>query len=98
MLPRMNRHVLLRRITQGDVKSIAFQDLHQLVLGLGFETARTRGSDHIYVHGRTGAFLTSRRSEARQRPTSELWIEAARERGREIPRPRYRPAIYQVSA
>ena len=24
------------------------------------------------------------------------WLEAARENGREIPQPRYRPAIYQV--
>jgi predicted RNase H-like HicB family nuclease len=27
----------------------------------------------------------------------ELWIETARELGKPIPRPRYRPAIYQVS-
>lgn len=26
----------------------------------------------------------------------EGWLEAARENGRPIPRPRYRPAIYQV--
>jgi predicted RNase H-like HicB family nuclease len=28
----------------------------------------------------------------------ELWLESARENGRSIPAPRYRPAIYQVSA
>ena len=27
-----------------------------------------------------------------------LWLEAARESGKPIPEPRYRPAIYQVSA
>jgi predicted RNase H-like HicB family nuclease len=27
-----------------------------------------------------------------------LWLEAAREQGKTIPEPRYRPAIYQVSA
>lgn len=26
----------------------------------------------------------------------DLWLEAARENGRPIPEPRYRPAIYQV--
>jgi predicted RNase H-like HicB family nuclease len=26
----------------------------------------------------------------------EAWLEAARENGRTIPKPRYRPAIYQV--
>ena len=26
----------------------------------------------------------------------EGWLEAARENGRDIPQPRYRPAIYQV--
>lgn len=26
----------------------------------------------------------------------EAWLEAARENGRPIPQPRYRPAIYQV--
>jgi predicted RNase H-like HicB family nuclease len=28
----------------------------------------------------------------------ELWLEVAREEGLPIPEPRYRPAIYQVSA
>lgn len=28
----------------------------------------------------------------------ELWLEAAQERGKPIPEPRYRPAIYQASA
>ena len=26
-----------------------------------------------------------------------LWLEAARENGKPIPQPRYRPAIYQIS-
>jgi predicted RNase H-like HicB family nuclease len=26
----------------------------------------------------------------------DAWLEAARENGRDIPKPRYRPAIYQV--
>jgi predicted RNase H-like HicB family nuclease len=28
----------------------------------------------------------------------EAWLESARENGRPIPEPRYRPAIYQVGA
>ncbi len=27
----------------------------------------------------------------------EAWLESARETGRPVPRPRYRPAIYQVA-
>jgi predicted RNase H-like HicB family nuclease len=27
----------------------------------------------------------------------QLWLEVAREEGREIPEPRYRPAIYQIA-
>jgi predicted RNase H-like HicB family nuclease len=27
----------------------------------------------------------------------EAWLETARERGKPIPKPRYRPAIYQVA-
>jgi len=27
----------------------------------------------------------------------DLWLEAARELGRRIPKPRYRPAIYQLA-
>ena len=27
----------------------------------------------------------------------ELWLEAAKETGREIPSPRYRPMIYQIA-
>lgn len=28
----------------------------------------------------------------------ELWLEVAREHGKQIPEPRYRPAIYQTTA
>ena len=28
----------------------------------------------------------------------EAWLEAAKENGKPIPRPRYRPALYQVAA
>lgn len=44
----MNRHTLLQRLMEGSVTNVAFQDLCQLVEGLGFELARVQGSHHIY--------------------------------------------------
>ena len=41
---------------------------------------------------------TPEQALAEVRLAQKAWIEAARESGRPVPEPRYRPAIYQFSA
>jgi predicted RNA binding protein YcfA (HicA-like mRNA interferase family) len=41
---------LLQRIARGAVANVAFDDLHKLVEGLGFELLRVSGSHHVFAH------------------------------------------------
>lgn len=41
---------LLARLSRGNVRNVRFGDLAQLVVALGFELRRTRGSHHVYLH------------------------------------------------
>jgi hypothetical protein len=42
-------HAILEKVVIGHGR-IKFRDLQKLLLGLGFELDRVRGSHHIYVH------------------------------------------------
>ena len=46
----MNRRQLLRRLLQGAVHNVAFNDLVNLAEGFGFQLVRVSGSHHIFVH------------------------------------------------
>jgi len=46
----MNRRKLLKSLSEGHLKNIAFADFTNLVEGFGFSLLRTRGSHHIYGH------------------------------------------------
>ena len=46
----MNRRRLLRRLSEGAVRNVAFGDLIDLVEAFGFEFARVSGSHHIFTH------------------------------------------------
>jgi predicted RNA binding protein YcfA (HicA-like mRNA interferase family) len=46
---RMNSHRLLDRILRGDVANIAFRDLIQLLLDLGFLESGGRGSHRVFT-------------------------------------------------
>jgi hypothetical protein len=46
----MDRRKLLRRLSQGAVRNIKFDDLRDLVEGFGFGLARVSGSHHIFNH------------------------------------------------
>ena len=46
----MNRRKLLRRLAQGSLHNVAFDDMVRLIEGFGFSLARTSGSHHILVH------------------------------------------------
>jgi len=45
----MNSRRLLARILRGEVANIAFGDLVQLLIDLGFTETGGRGSHHVYI-------------------------------------------------
>ena len=46
----MKRRRLLKRISEGQLKNIAFGDMINIVEGFGFRLDRVSGSHHIFVH------------------------------------------------
>ena len=46
----MNRRRLLKRLSQGALRNVAFGDMISLVEGFGFIRARVTGSHHIFTH------------------------------------------------
>ena len=46
----MNRRRLLKRLSQGALRNVAFGDMINLVEGFGFKLARVSGSHHIFTH------------------------------------------------
>ena len=46
----MNRRRLLKRLSQGALRNVAFGDMINLVEGFGFQQMRVTGSHHIFTH------------------------------------------------
>jgi predicted RNA binding protein YcfA (HicA-like mRNA interferase family) len=46
----MNRRLLLRRLAQGALHNVSFNDMVNLVEGFGFQLVRESGSHHIFAH------------------------------------------------
>lgn len=46
----MNRRRLLKRLSQGALRNVAFGDMINLVEGFGFKQMRVTGSHHIFAH------------------------------------------------
>lgn len=46
----MNRRRLLRRLIQGALHNVAFEDMENLAEGFGFHLVRMSGSHHIFAH------------------------------------------------
>ncbi|MFB3886126.1 MAG: type II toxin-antitoxin system HicA family toxin [Thermodesulfobacteriota bacterium] len=44
----MNRRKLLKRLSEGQLKNVAFGDMINMVEGFGFKLARVSGSHHIF--------------------------------------------------
>lgn len=53
----MVRRRLLRRLSQGALHNVPYQDMVSLVEGFGFRLVRTSGSHHIFRHPVAGAKL-----------------------------------------
>ena len=46
----MKRRKLLKRLSEGQLKNVAFGDMINMVEGFGFRLDRVSGSHHIFVH------------------------------------------------
>ena len=46
----MNRRRLLRRLVQGALRNVSFNDMVSLAEGFGFQQVRVSGSHHIFSH------------------------------------------------
>jgi len=46
----MKRRKLLKRLSQGNLRNVAFRDIINMVEGFGFRLVRTSGSHHIFTH------------------------------------------------
>jgi predicted RNA binding protein YcfA (HicA-like mRNA interferase family) len=47
----VKRKKLLKRLSEGHVRNVAFGDVVTMVEGFGFQLVRTSGSHHIFTHG-----------------------------------------------
>ncbi len=45
----MKRRKLLKRLTEGQLKNVAFGDMINMVEGFGFQLVRVSGSHHIFT-------------------------------------------------
>jgi predicted RNA binding protein YcfA (HicA-like mRNA interferase family) len=46
----MNRRKLLKRLSEGHLRNVAFGDMINMVEGFGFRLTRASGSHHIFTH------------------------------------------------
>ena len=46
----MKRRKLLKRLSEGQLKNVAFGDIMNMVEGFGFKLVRVSGSHHIFTH------------------------------------------------
>ncbi len=46
----MNLRKVLRRLSEGHLNNVAFNDMRKLIEAFGFELKRVNGSHHIFAH------------------------------------------------
>jgi predicted RNA binding protein YcfA (HicA-like mRNA interferase family) len=59
---------LLRRLTAGATKNVAFIDMRLLVEAFGFELRRVRGSHHIFGHPRVAELVNLQEVDGQAKP------------------------------
>ena len=89
---------------------MAFADLSDLVDGFGFERKKNHYHINIFFGDEDGGYIadipdlgfcsafgaTPEQALAELELAKAAWLEAARETGKPIPQPLYRPVIYQA--
>ena len=64
----MTPKALLRRLTAGALKNVAFRDMRRLVEAFGFRLARVSGSHHVYVHPHLSELLNLQEVRGEAKP------------------------------
>lgn len=64
----MNRKKLLKRLSEGALKNVAFSDMMNLVKGFGFVQDRVSGSHHIFVHSEVSEMLNLQDVQGEAKP------------------------------
>jgi predicted RNA binding protein YcfA (HicA-like mRNA interferase family) len=64
----MDRRRLLRRLSQGALHNVAFEDMVSLVEGFGFRLVRVRGSHHFFVHPNLPEVLNLQQEKGEAKP------------------------------
>jgi virulence-associated protein VapD len=59
---------LLRRISGGAVKNVAFSDLRRLLEAMGFALSRTSGSHHIFNHPKINELINIQEIDGEAKP------------------------------
>ena len=64
----MNRKQLLKRLAQGSLHNVNFNDMINLVEGFGFNFVRISGSHHIYSHPNTPELVNLQSDNGEAKP------------------------------
>lgn len=64
----MRRRRLLRRLLSGALANVAFGDMEDLVVGFGFQLARTSGSHRIFFHPSVPELVNLQEADGEAKP------------------------------
>lgn len=64
----MNRRRLLKRLSDGRLRNVAFADMINLIEGFGFRLARVSGSHHVYSHTNVGELVNMQEVKGEAKP------------------------------
>jgi predicted RNA binding protein YcfA (HicA-like mRNA interferase family) len=64
----VNRRKLLKRISGGALKNVAFTDMKALIEGFGFQLDRVAGSHHIFKHPEISEMINFQQVQGEAKP------------------------------
>jgi predicted RNA binding protein YcfA (HicA-like mRNA interferase family) len=64
----MHRRKLLKRLAQGHLQNVPFDELAILVEGFGFRLLRVKGSHHIYGHPEVSELVNLQEVKGKAKP------------------------------
>jgi predicted RNA binding protein YcfA (HicA-like mRNA interferase family) len=59
---------LLARLARGDIANVGFAEMRRLVEAFGFALARTKGSQHVFVHPDVGELINLQDADGQAKP------------------------------
>jgi hypothetical protein len=64
----VNRRRLLRRLSQGALNNVRFEDLVDLAGGFGFRLSRVKGGHHIFTHSAIPGLINLQEVDGQAKP------------------------------